>query len=170
MRMHRSTPWKLSLLALLVSVGVVLAMPGAAYAVVGTSAAKNVPYVQVSGTGDSYARASTVVGDTVYVGGALSKVYEPATGTNFTRHDLYGYSASTNRVTSFAPNFNGPIWGLAASPDGRYLYAAGNFSSVNGVALGPDADGARRQLHLRGRSDPLAHHPAGSRNELRHRE
>ena len=132
--MHRSTPWRLVLLALLVSVGVVLVMPGAAYAVVGTSAATSVPYVQVSGTGDSYARASTAIGDTVYVGGALSMVYEPATGTNYTRHDLYGYSASTNRVTSFAPSFNGPVWGLAHSPDGRYLYAAGNFSTVNGLA------------------------------------
>jgi hypothetical protein len=47
---------------------------------------------------------------------------------------VYAYDEGTKRVTSFAPSFNGEVWGLAHSPDGRFLYVAGNFSSVNGVA------------------------------------
>jgi hypothetical protein len=118
----------------LAGVWVLLATPGAAYALVGTSAVGNVPYIQINGTGDSYARSSTEIGSVVYVGGAFSKVFEPLSGKNYTRGDLFAYDESTKLLTSFAPTFNGPVWGLAHSPDGRYLYAAGNFSTVNGAS------------------------------------
>jgi hypothetical protein len=114
--------------------GIVAAIPSSAYALVGTVAAGNVPYIQVNGTGDSYARASTEIGSTVFVGGAFSKVFEPLSGANYGRTNLYAYNESTNLVAPFAPSINGVVWGLAHSPDGRYLYAAGNFSTVNGVA------------------------------------
>ena len=123
----------LGLLVSLVCFGIVVATPSAAFAVVGQLAIKSVPYIQVNGTGDSYARASTEIGTTVYVGGTFSQVFEPLSGTNYARQDLYAYSETTKLVTSFAPSFNGQVWGLAQSPDGRYLYAAGNFSTVNGV-------------------------------------
>lgn len=118
----------------LVCFGMVVATPGAAFAVVGQLASKNVPYVQIAGTGDSYARASTEIGTTVYVGGTFQQVYEPLSGTTYARPNLYAYDESSKLVSSFAPNFNGQVWGLAHSPDGRYLYAAGNFSTVNGVS------------------------------------
>jgi hypothetical protein len=124
----------LGLLVLLVSFGVVVATPGAASAVVGQLALKNVPYIQINGTGDSYARASTEIGSIVYVGGTFSQVFEPLSGTTYSRPDLYAYDETTKLVTSFAPSFNGQVWGLAHSPDGRYLYAAGSFSTVNGLA------------------------------------
>jgi hypothetical protein len=113
--------------------GIVFATPGAAFSLVGTSAVANVPYVQIQGTGDSYARASTEVGSVAYVGGTFSKVYEPLSGTNYARDDLYAYDEGTKRVTPFAPSFDGAVWGLAHSPDGRYLYVAGDFGTVNGV-------------------------------------
>ena len=131
---HRSARWPVGVLVALVCVGIVFATAGAAFSVVSTSAVPNVPYIQIQGTGDSYARASTEIGHVVYVGGTFSKVFEPATGTTFARPDLYAYDEGTQRVTSFAPSFNGELWGLAHSPDGRFLYAAGNFSTVDGVA------------------------------------
>ena len=130
---YRRVRWRLALLVLLVCFGI-LATPGATSAVVGTSAVANVPYIQVTGTGDSYARSSTVIGATVYVGGSFSEVFEPLSSKNYVRHNLFAYSEDSKRLTAFAPSINGTVWGLAHSPDGRYLYVAGNFSSVNGVA------------------------------------
>jgi PASTA domain/Divergent InlB B-repeat domain/Rax2 C-terminal beta propeller domain len=114
--------------------GVVAVMPGAGFASVGTSAVPNIPYIQVNGTGDNYARSSTVIGSTVYVGGTFSKAFEPVSGTTYTRHGLYAYDENSGHVTSFAPTFNGPVYSLAHSSNGRYLYAAGDFSSVSGAA------------------------------------
>jgi hypothetical protein len=131
--MYRGVGGRLALLVLLACFGM-LVVADATSALVGTSAVANVPYIQVNGTGDSYARSSTVIGSTVYVGGSLSQVFEPSSGKNYLRHDLYAYDENSKLVTAFAPNINGTVWGLAHSPDGRYLYAAGNFSSVNGVA------------------------------------
>ena len=134
-RVTRNRPRRpLRALVVLVCFGVVFATPGAAFSLVGTTAVDNVPYVQTQGTGDSYARAATGVGSVVYVGGTFSTVYEPLTGTNYTRHDLFAYDEQTKLVTAFAPSFDGQVWALAHSPDGRYLYAAGDFSTVNGVA------------------------------------
>ncbi|HJU36832.1 MAG TPA: PASTA domain-containing protein [Gaiellaceae bacterium] len=115
-------------------VGIVFATSGAAFSLASTTAVANVPYVQIQGTGDNYARASTEIGSIVYVGGTFSTVFEPLSGTNFKRANLYAYDEGTKRVTSFAPSFDGEVWGLAHSPDGRFLYVAGNFSNVNGVA------------------------------------
>lgn len=125
--------WRLVLLVALVCLGLGGAARGAAPALVGASAAKNVPYI-LNGTSTNYARASTLIDGTVYIGGTFSAVYEPVSGKNYKRQNLYAYDESTDRVTSFAPTFNGQIWALDRSPDGRYLYAAGNFSTVNGAA------------------------------------
>lgn len=134
MTSRRLVRWRAGLLISLVLCGIAVALPSAAYALVGTSAARWVPYIEVNGTGDSYAHASTEIGNTVYVGGQFSKVFEKITGTDYNRTSLYAYNESTNLVTSFAPTFDGPVWGLAHSPDGRYLYAAGKFNTVDGVA------------------------------------
>jgi len=133
MSTYRRVGRRLALFVLLACLGM-LVTAGATSAIVDTSSVANVPYIQVDGTGDNYARASTVVGSTVYVAGSLSEVVEPVSGKSFVRHDLYAYNESSKLVTAFAPKFNGTVWGLAHSPGGRYLYAAGNFSSVNGVA------------------------------------
>ena len=130
---YRVAGRRLALLILLVCVGMLVAA-GASSALVGASAVAKVPYIQVNGTGDSYGRFSTVIGDTVYVGGSFSQVFEPSSGKNYVRHGLYAYDESSMRVTAFAPNINGPVWGLAHSPNGRFLYVAGDFSEVNGVA------------------------------------
>ncbi len=131
---HRPARWPLGILVALVCSGIVFATPGAAFSLVGVSAVDNVPYIQIQGTGDSYARASTGIGSIVYVGGSFSTVFEPLSATNYTRNDLYAYDETTKLVTSFAPSFDGEVWGLTHSPDGRFLYVAGNFNTANGVA------------------------------------
>jgi hypothetical protein len=135
MTIHLPAWRRLGILVALLCLGLVVVMPRAGFASVGTSAVQYIPYIQIDGTGDSYAQSSTVIGSTVYVGGTFSQVFEPASGKNYVRHALYAYDENTGRLTSFAPTFDGPIWGLAHSPNGRYLYAAGSFSSANGVAL-----------------------------------
>ena len=129
----RPARWRFLLFVSLVCLAIVAVLPGAASAVVGTSAATNIPYIQLQGTTDNYARTSTVIGSTVYVGGSFSTVFEPASGKSFPRTNLYAYNESTGRLTSFAPTFNGAVWGLERSGDGRYLYAAGDFNTVDGV-------------------------------------
>jgi PKD repeat protein len=79
-----------------------------------------------------------VVGNTVYVGGNFTNArpYGSAAGTNTVpRADMLAYDVTTgDLITAFAPTFAGQVRGLAASADGRTIYAVGNFSSVNGVA------------------------------------
>ena len=133
MSARRLTRWRLVLFVPLVCLGLVGAARGAAPVLARTSPAKNVPYIQVNGTGTSYVRASTVIDGTVYIGGTFSAVYEPVSGKTYTRHGLYAYNEATDRVKSFAPAFNGQVWGLDRSPDGRYLYVAGSFTTVMGA-------------------------------------
>jgi hypothetical protein len=133
MLVKRGIKRRLALPTLLVCLGI-LAMADSASALVGTAAAPQVPYIQISGTGDSYARFSTAIGSTVYVGGSFSKVFEPVSGANYTRQNLFAYNESTGRVTAFAPSINGTVWALAQSPGGQYLYIAGDFTNVNGAA------------------------------------
>ena len=73
MSTRRPARLRLGFLILLLCFGIVAATPSAASALVGQLAIKNVPYIQTAGTGDSYARASTEIGTTVYVGGKFSK-------------------------------------------------------------------------------------------------
>jgi hypothetical protein len=133
MLLKRGIKARLALPILLVCLGILMTAH-AASAIVGTSAVATVPYIQINGTGDSYARSSTAIGSTVYVGGSFSEVFEPVTNTNYTRHDLFAYNENSGRLTGFAPNINGTVWALAQSPGGRYLYVAGDFTTVNGVA------------------------------------
>ena len=126
--------WGLALCALVGCMAIVGALPGAASALVGTTAAANVPYIQFQGARDNYAQASTVIGSTVYIGGNFSEVFEPVSGESFARTNLYAYDESTGFVTSFNPAVNGKVWALERSPNGRYLYVAGDFSTVDGVS------------------------------------
>jgi hypothetical protein len=75
------------------------------------------------------------VGGTMYAGGTFSSVSTPAgvsPGGTYARSNLVAFNATTGVVTSFAPNVNGQVWGLAS--DGTSLWIGGTFTSVNGVA------------------------------------
>ena len=101
------------------------------------------PTVQVDGV----VWSQVVIGNTVYVGGNFqtARPAGAAPGVNTTpRAYILAYDITTGvLVNSFAPSFNGQVHSLAASPDGTRLYAAGDFTNVNGtnryraVALNP---------------------------------
>ena len=125
--------WRLALFASLLCVGIVGVLPGAASALVGTASASNIPYIKLQGARDNFVRTSTVIGSTVYVGGNFSEVFEPVSGESFARTNLFAFDENTGFVTSFTPEINGEVWALEPSPDGRYLYVAGDFNAVHGV-------------------------------------
>ena len=66
------------------------------------------------------------IGSTMYAGGQFTSVNGVA------RTNIVAFNATTGTLTSFRPNVNGAVWGLAAAPDGK-LFIGGYFTSVNGV-------------------------------------
>ena len=84
---------------------------------------------------DGVAWVQTVVGDTVFVGGQFSHARPAgaAPGTDqVTRNNLMSYNLKTGVMTNFAPDLNGQVKALAASPDGKILYVGGSFTKVDG--------------------------------------
>ena len=73
------------------------------------------------------------VGGTIYLGGEFTAL-EADNGATMARNHLAAIDAATGEPTSFNPNVSGPVFGLAASPDGSRLYAVGNFTTVGGQA------------------------------------
>jgi hypothetical protein len=126
--------------ALLLVVGMISAPPPAladtAPPVVGTAETVStdpLPTVQIDGV----VWDQVVVGNVVYVGGdfATARPAGAAAGTRTVpRSNLLAYDLLTGTLLPFAPTVNAPIRGLAVSPDGTRLYAAGLFTTVNGVA------------------------------------
>ncbi|MBM9477339.1 PKD domain-containing protein [Nakamurella flavida] len=89
------------------------------------------PTVQVDGVVWSQA----IVGNTVFAGGkfANARPAGAAAGTNLTpRANLLAYDLTTGVLkTTFAPPaLNGQVLAVAASPDGKRIYAAGEFTNV----------------------------------------
>ena len=79
------------------------------------------PTVQVDGVVWSQA----IVGNNVYAGGEFATPGPPGrAGTNLTtRNNLLAYDITTgDLVTSFAPDLNGQVLSVAASPDGSRVY------------------------------------------------
>lgn len=130
------------LAALLAAASCTLATAGVAHAdtaplnpgVPATVSADALPTVQVDGVVWSQA----VVGNTVYVGGKFTTARPAgsAAGVNTTpRNNLLAYDIRTGAlITSFAPNLNGQVLGVTASPDGSRLYVAGEFTVADGAA------------------------------------
>jgi hypothetical protein len=82
-----------------------------------------------------------VGGGRLYIGGSYSTIRGAA------RSRLAALDASTWAVTPYAPNPNGTVLSVAASPTGDRVYAGGTFSTVGGVAspwlVRTDPTGAR---------------------------
>ena len=95
--------------------------------------ADELPTVQIN---DGYVWAQTTVGTTVYAVGQFSNVRPAgaAVNTQLTpRSNVLAYDITTgNLITSFAPQVNGVVKSVTASPDGKRIYLGGSFSKVNG--------------------------------------
>jgi len=84
---------------------------------------------------NGYVWAQTMIGNTVFAGGGFANARAPlaSPGTSLTpRSNILSYDIRTGNLLSFAPQVNGPIRAVAASPDGTRLYIGGSFTSVNG--------------------------------------
>ena len=76
-----------------------------------------------------------VVGNTVYAGGSFSNARPAgaAPGQNLMpRSNMLAYNIDTGVATPFAPQINGQVKVIKASPDGTRLYVGGSFNTVNG--------------------------------------
>ncbi|MGX6602190.1 PKD domain containing protein [Micromonosporaceae bacterium Da 78-11] len=73
----------------------------------------------------------TVVGDTVVVGGAFTKVSDSSRRQTYARKNLFAYGLNDGQIRAFAPTVDGAVYALAAGPDST-VYAGGAFKSVNG--------------------------------------
>jgi len=121
-----------------------------------TVSADALPTVQISGgtvnkRAGGVVWAQTVVGNTVYVGGDFTKARPAgaARGVNeVDRTYLLAYDITTGKLDeSFNHTLDGQVQGFAVSPDGKRLYAVGNFQKVDGqwhvrVAAFNTADGS----------------------------
>ncbi|MGY1814259.1 PKD domain-containing protein [Blastococcus sp. SYSU D00820] len=97
-----------------------------------TVTADGLPTTQIDGVG----WAQAIVGDTVYVGGRFSSARPagvPAGTQESPRSNLLAYDIRTGAlIASFAPEVNGQVLAVTASPDGSRLYIGGDFTAVDG--------------------------------------
>ncbi len=76
-----------------------------------------------------------VVGNTVFAGGSFSNARPAgaAPGTNLMpRSNILAYNLTTGVITPFAPQINGQVKVIKASPDGSRIYVGGSFNSIGG--------------------------------------
>lgn len=96
------------------------------------ASAQGLPTVQIDGV----AWAQVIAGNRVYVGGRFdtARPAGAAPGQRTTpRVNLLAYDLATGAlVTWFNAPTNGQVRGLAASPDGKTIYLAGDFTTVGG--------------------------------------
>lgn len=91
-----------------------------------------IPTVQID---NGYVWAQAMIGSTVYAVGKFDNAREPlaAPGTSLTaRSNVLAYNIDTGELLPFAPQVNGVIKAVAASPDGSRIYIGGSFNAVNG--------------------------------------
>ncbi|MCL3839199.1 PKD domain-containing protein, partial [Aeromicrobium duanguangcaii] len=98
-----------------------------------TVSADPLPTAQI----DGIVWTQAVAGSKVFAGGQFTSARPAgaAAGTNESpRSNLLAYNLETGVLDAgFAPQLNGRVLGSTASPDGKRLYIAGAFTSVNGV-------------------------------------
>ncbi|GAA1604320.1 PKD domain containing protein [Actinoplanes couchii] len=72
-----------------------------------------------------------LVGDTVVVGGAFTKVADSSRRTTYARKNIFAFGLSDGRIRTFAPEVDGAVYSLAPGPD-HSVYIGGAFKHVNG--------------------------------------
>ncbi|MEU4239966.1 delta-60 repeat domain-containing protein [Actinoplanes sp. NPDC026619] len=74
-----------------------------------------------------------LVGDTVVVGGAFTKVADSSRRHTYARKNLFAFGLNDGEIRSFAPEVDGAVYSLATGGD-TTVYAGGAFKSVNGTS------------------------------------
>src|SRR4051812_33222384 len=74
-----------------------------------------------------------VVGDTVVVGGAFTKVTDSARRTTYARRNVFAFDLDDGTIRPFAPTVDGAVYAMAAGADDT-VYLGGAFKTVNGAA------------------------------------
>lgn len=96
--------------------------------------ADRLPTVQINGV----VWSQVVVGNKVYAGGSFTRARPAgaAAGTNETvRNNLLAFDITTGVMdSSFAPDLNGQVLSVTASPDKSRIYVVGDFTTANGQA------------------------------------
>jgi hypothetical protein len=83
---------------------------------------------------NAYVYKLTPVGSTMFVGGNFNTVTNSTRTTTYTRRSFFSFDISTGAVSALHPLFNGAVWAIEPSPDGK-LFIGGDFTSVNGVTV-----------------------------------
>lgn len=84
---------------------------------------------------DGDVKSIVQIGDRIFLGGSFTQVKEVGAGKPvLTRTRVLAFDATTGKIdTSFAPTVDkGEVSVLLPAPDGRSVYAGGNFSNING--------------------------------------
>lgn len=71
------------------------------------------------------------VGNFMIAGGNFKNVAKGK--TIYSRSNLVAFDARNGKLSTFAPNFNAPVWAIQSQ--GNSLYVGGDFTQVNGVAI-----------------------------------
>ncbi|MBW6432167.1 delta-60 repeat domain-containing protein [Actinoplanes hulinensis] len=73
-----------------------------------------------------------LVGDTVVVGGAFTKVADSSRRQTYERKNIFAFGLHDGVIRTFSPQVDGAIYSLAAGPD-HSVYMGGAFKTVNGA-------------------------------------
>ncbi|MBT1002474.1 PKD domain-containing protein [Paenarthrobacter sp. DKR-5] len=84
---------------------------------------------------DGYVSGFAQVGDIVVVVGNFTTVRTAADTTEIPRTNIFAFKFSTGEITSFAPAVNGELMDVEATGDGKTVWIAGGFSSLNGETV-----------------------------------
>jgi hypothetical protein len=132
----RPTPRTLAILA--ITAAAVGAMPSTARASTPRVAAAPLHSAQVLAPGWTKAKKEEGrvddlirVGSRVYLGGNFTVVRSRG-GTAMRRMYLASVLTANGALGTWHPKLNGRVYALAASPAGKFLYVAGDFTTVNG--------------------------------------
>jgi hypothetical protein len=97
-----------------------------------TTPAFNTPQLASTGTTEQV-RQIAQCGNTMYAVGTFTALTQA--GTTFPRNNVFSFSASKPyTMSSWNPNVNGIVNGIAFSPDCSTAYLGGKFTTVGGVA------------------------------------
>jgi hypothetical protein len=111
--------------------GIAAAGPVAHPAVVEKDPVNFTPHVAPDGAiTKPIAYAMDQLGDTMYVGGRFNAANNANRSVTYERHNAMAFSATTGQMSDWAPNINGDVWAVEATPGGIYL--GGKFKTVNG--------------------------------------